>query len=275
MYPLINLVALIVIKFLSLPAVSGFNARVEKDCGEEAMGMRAVFLLFLANVLLMPAGAYANSGNVSQLSGTLSVTKANGSVRILSRQSQIESGDTINTQQGSYAQVKFSDGGQITLKPNTTVKIERFSFVDAEPKKDSFFYSLVKGGLRAVSGLVGKRGDPDSYQMNTETATIGIRGTSFGADDCTGPPASDGPCKGLEPAVYVSVTDGEIVATNNAGSVSFLAGQFGLIDSRDRRPRYLSTDPGLQFAPPATFIASISGGSAVNQGRSLECVVRP
>jgi len=235
---------------------------------------RFVCLLLAAGVLLAQGSAYANSGSVSQLSGTLSVRKPDGSVRILSRSSEVRSGDTINTQRGSYAQIKFADGGQITLKPNTSVKIERFSFVAAEPKNDGFFYNLVKGGLRAVSGLIGKRGDPDAYKMGTETATIGIRGTSFGADDCTGPAATNGPCKGLESAVYVSVTDGEILATNGAGSVSFLAGQFGMIDSRERRPRFLSTDPGLQFTPPASFIASITGGAAVNQGKSLECVVR-
>lgn len=30
----------------------------------------------------------------------------------------------------------------------------------------------------------------------------------------------------------------EIVASNNAGSVNFQAGQFGAIDSLDRRPRF-------------------------------------
>ena len=242
------------------------------------MSVMARFFLMSVSGLLLGATAGvadANSGNVSHLAGTLSVKKPDGSVRILSQKSEIRSGDTLNTQKDSYAQIKFADGAQITLKPNTSVKIERFSFVETEPQKDGFFYSLVKGGLRAVSGLVGKRGDPDAYKLETATATIGIRGTSFGADDCTGPAVVEGPCKGLEPAVYVSVTDGEIVATNSAGSVSFLAGQFGMIDSRERRPRFLSTDPGLQFTPPASFIASISGGgSAVNQGKSLECVVR-
>ena len=234
------------------------------------------FLLIVSGLLVstIAAGVYANSGNVSQLAGTLTVRKPDGSVRILSQKSQILSGDTLNTQKDSYAQIKFADGAQITLKPNTSVKIERFNFVESEPKNDGFLYSLVKGGLRAVTGLVGKRGDPEAYKLGTETATIGIRGTSFGADDCTGSSAGEGPCKGLEPAVYVSVTDGEIVATNGGGSVSFLAGQFGMIDSRERRPRFLSTDPGLQFTPPASFIASISGSSAVNQGKSLECVVR-
>jgi hypothetical protein len=236
------------------------------------------FVIIMAGGLLLAAGscaASANSGSVSQLSGTLSVRKSDGSVRILSQKSEVQSGDTLNTQRDSYAQIKFSDGAQITLKPNTSVKIERFNFVEAEPKADSFLYSLLKGGLRAVSGLVGKRGDADAYKLGTETATIGIRGTSFGADDCTGPATDEGPCKGLAPAVYVSVTDGEIIATNTAGSVSFLAGQYGMIDSRERRPRFLSTDPGLQFTPPASFIVSLIGASsAINRGKVLECVVR-
>ena len=78
----------------------------------------------------------------------------------------------------------------------------------------------------------------------------------------------------LEPSVYVSVTDGEIIATNNAGAQSFLAGQFGAISDRNSRPRFLSTDPGLQFTPPATFIQSIMTGAAVNTGKSQECVIR-
>ena len=123
--------------------------------------------------------------------------------------------------------------------------------------------------MRAVTGLVGKRGDPDAYQMETATATIGIRGTTYGADDC-----ATTKCGSLQDGVYVSVADGEIVAKNAAGAVSYLAGQFGSIESRDRLPRFLSTDPGLQFTPPASFIQSITGGTVVNSGKSMECVVR-
>lgn len=218
---------------------------------------------------MFATGVLANTPAVSQLSGTLSVRKADGSVRILSQKSQIQDGDTINTQRDSYAQIKFPDGGQITLKPNTSVKLDRFNFTEGEPKNDSMLFGLLKGGLRAVTGLVGKRGNPEGYQMNTATATIGIRGTTFSADDC-----ETTKCPSLADGVYVSVADGEIVATNAAGSVSFLAGQFGQIESRDRLPRFLSADPGLQFTPPASFIQSITGGTAVNSGKSLECVVR-
>jgi len=224
---------------------------------------------------LVSGAAWANTGTVIQLSGTMSVLKADGSVRILSQKSEVVGGDTVNTQKDSYAQIKFTDGGTITLKPNTSVKIQQFRFKQEEPKDDSFVFGLVKGGLRAVTGLVGKRGDQDAYSLGTATATIGIRGTSYGADDClTTPCPKPGSSSNLDPGVYVSVTDGEIVATNNAGSQSFLAGQFGAISDRSSRPRFLSTDPGLQFTPPATFIQSIMTGTAVAAGKSQECVVR-
>ena len=50
------------------------------------------FLVLASGLLLGAAagGAYANSGNVSQLSGTLSVKKPDGSVRILSQKSEVE-----------------------------------------------------------------------------------------------------------------------------------------------------------------------------------------
>ncbi|MBE0612737.1 MAG: FecR domain-containing protein [Burkholderiales bacterium] len=232
------------------------------------------YLAFLA-LGLMAGAAWANTGTVSQLSGTLSVVKADGSIRILSQKSQVVSGDTVNTQKDSYAQIKFTDGGVITLKPNSSIKIQQFQFKTEEPAKDSFVFGLVKGGLRAVSGLVGKRGNQDAYSLGTATATIGIRGTSYAADDClTTPCPKPNADDNLEPGVYVSVTDGEIIATNNAGSQSFLAGQFGAISDRNSRPRFLSTDPGLQFTPPASFIQSIMTGAAVNSGKNQECVVR-
>jgi len=227
--------------------------------------------LLCAITLGMYAGhAAGDAGRVEQLSGTLSVTGADGKIRILSRKSVIRPGDTINTERDSYAQIKFADGGRVTLKPNTTVRLDRFKFVKEEPKEDSFVYSLLRGGLRAVTGLLGQR-SKDAYELKTETATVGIRGTTFSADDCTSDRTSLD-CARLEPAVYVGVTDGEIVVRNAQGELGLAAGQFGLIE-RDKRPLFLSTDPGLHFTPPASFIASLASGSTLNAGRAMECVV--
>lgn len=213
--------------------------------------------------------AVASTGSVTQLSGTLSVRKADGSVRILSQRSTIESGDTINTERESFAQIRFTDGGQVTLKPNTSVKIQSFRFAEEKPQEDSFLYSLVKGGLRAVTGVVGKR-SKEKYELGTATATIGIRGTTLSADDCVNSRLGD--CSRLDSAVYVGVADGEVVVRNGQGELGLAAGQFGLI-APNQRPLFLSTDPGLQFTPPATFIQSVLTGSVVNSGRNLECIV--
>jgi hypothetical protein len=225
----------------------------------------------LALALVTVATAALGAGQVTQISGTLSARKADGSVRILSQRSQVENGDTINTERDSYAQIRFDDGAQITLKPNTAVKIENFKFAEDKPQEDSFLYSLVKGGLRAVTGIVGKR-SKDKYELGTATATIGIRGTTFSADDCTGNRESSADCARLDAAVYIGVADGDVVVRNVQGELGLSAGQFGLISS-NQRPLFLSTDPGLQFTPPATFIQSVMAGSVINSGRSLECVI--
>ena len=232
-------------------------------------GHRILGLTIAAAFAAFSAAALASNATVTHLSGTLSVKKPDGSVRILSQKSTIENGDTVNTQQDSYAQIRFSDGAQVTLKPNTAVKIDNFNFSEDKPQQDSFVYSLFKGGLRAVTGIVGKR-SKDKYQLGTQTATIGIRGTTFSADDCAS--KREGDCARLDAAVYVGVADGEVVVRNGQGELGLTAGQFGMI-AANQRPLFLSTDPGLQFTPPASFIQSVMAGSVVNAGKNLECVV--
>jgi hypothetical protein len=215
------------------------------------------------------AFAQASAGTVAQLSGTLSVKKADGSVRILSQKSSVESGDTLSTERDSYAQIKFDDGGQLTLKPNTTVKIASFRFAEDRPQDDSFVYGLLKGGLRAVTGLVGKR-SKDNYQLETATATIGIRGTTLTADDCINDRSGD--CQRLDAGVYVGVADGEVIVRNGQGELGLAAGQFGLV-APNQRPLFLSTDPGLNnwTTTPGSMRSILSFGGPGSGGSS--CVV--
>lgn len=138
-----------------------------------------------ALALALGAGAaWAGDGTVQQIAGTISVQKPDGSVRTLNRQSEVDKGDTLNTEKDSYVQVKFADGGVVTLKPNTRLKIENYNFDAKEPTKDSSTLSLLKGGLRMISGLIGHRGNADAFKANTATATIGVRGTTFTIEDC-------------------------------------------------------------------------------------------
>ena len=212
----------------------------------------------------------ASPGTVTQLSGTLAVQRADGSIKLLSQKSDVAAGDMLTTQKDSYAQVRLSDGGLVTLKPNTQVKIAEYLFDEQEPEKDNMVFSLFKGGLRAVTGLIGKRGNKDAYKLGTATATIGIRGTAFGADDCTD---EKNPCtnpetrQSLPAGVYVNVTEGEVIVSNSAGSEVFGAGKFSLI-ALNKSP--ISIPPNAAI-PPFVAPSQFTGGTA---GATQECQVR-
>ena len=219
-----------------------------------------------ALIVGMGLPVHADVGTVTQLSGTLSAKRADGTLRILSQKSEVRQGDTLTTERDTYGQIQFSDGGQLTLKPNTTIEISSLRFEKERPQDSSFLVGLIKGGLRAVTGLIG-RTNPNQYGMNTETATIGIRGTTYGVDDCV-----NSSCGDLAAAVYVKVSDGEIVVRNDSGEEAYKAGQFGMIE-KGKRPVFLSTDPGLALTPPASFFLSVLGRTAVNAGKDDQCIV--
>ena len=211
----------------------------------------------LATALLAPLLAVAQ-GTVQHLSGTLSVQRADGSVRLLSERSQVGQGDVISTERDSYAQVRFTDGGQVTLRPNTQIKIDGYQFTEGQPQGDSFVLSLFKGGLRAVTGLVGKRGNRDAYKVSTSTATVGIRGTDYNAIEISPPRPGEPRAPGSPPpGVYVTVAEGIVVFI--AGGVEQLvsAGQTGFSASALLPPQLVPPPPGLpNVNPPAGFGAT-------------------
>jgi len=142
----------------------------------------AINALLLLVLLVTEAGAYAaEAGVVTHLSGPLLAKKADGTVMILSQKSIVEQGDTLISEKDTYARIKFIDNSEITLRPNSQLKVENFSFDEAKPENDHAIFGLIKGGLRAITGLLGKR-SKERFGLNTPSATIGIRGTIFIAE---------------------------------------------------------------------------------------------
>src|SRR5215470_6157458 len=84
---------------------------------------------FLVCALFSTAAFADGAGSVTHLSGTLSVQRPDGSVRILSQKSEVNQGDVLTTQRDSYAQINFSDGSSMTMRPNTQMKLESYQFV--------------------------------------------------------------------------------------------------------------------------------------------------
>ncbi len=193
----------------------------------------------LSTQMLTLTHVHAAVAVVINASGVLSLKQADGSVKVIYEKSELEEGDVVSTEKNSYARFKFTDGGEITLRPESTLKIDSYSYAEADPKKDNFVFSLVKGGLRTVTGLVGKRGNRDAYRLQTPTATIGIRGTNYGGMLCTNN------CGGLPAGLYLDVIEGAINVANDGGSTDFVAGQFGYAASFNQQPVVIPKDPGM------------------------------
>jgi hypothetical protein len=170
------------------------------EAGKRA-SMNANKVWFMAGTLLLSGLAgfsafAAGAGEVVHLSGTLSVQRPDGAILVLGQKSEVRPGDVLATQKDSYAQINFSDGSTVTMRPYTQLKIDAYSFVQEKPEADSAFFRLIKGGLRTVTGLVGKRGNQNAYRIGTTTATIGIRGSTGDTMVCD--PSCDGVAKGSE-----------------------------------------------------------------------------
>ena len=124
------------------------------------------------------------AGSVRYMSGTLVAQKADGTLRVLRPKSEVRPGELLVTGEKSYAQVTMNDGTKMTLRPQSNLKIEAYQFKSEEPKADNAVFRLLKGGFRTVTGLIGKRGNPDAYSLRAAGATIGIRGTDFSSRLC-------------------------------------------------------------------------------------------
>jgi hypothetical protein len=127
--------------------------------------------------IAFPLQAHALAGVAQFTAGEVNVRQTDGRTIALAKGGNIDSGQAIVTGGNGRAQVKFTDGGLISLQPNTEFKIA--NYVDQnDPKEDRFLVDLLRGGMRAITGLIGKR-NRDNYKLTTTTATIGIRGSGF------------------------------------------------------------------------------------------------
>jgi hypothetical protein len=141
-------------------------------------------LKYLPLLLLISfsSNAAVEVGEVSYARGLLTGQVDGQSPRIISKGVTLHNGETLNTGSRGFAVIKLDDGTKMTLRPNTTFKIED---VNVKAGQENAFMSLIRGGFRAITGLISKS-NPDAFRINTSVATIGIRGTEFDARLCDG-----------------------------------------------------------------------------------------
>ncbi|GJL82181.1 MAG: hypothetical protein DHS20C01_18150 [marine bacterium B5-7] len=128
------------------------------------------------------ANASVQIGSVVFAKGAVSARSTEGTVRLLARESSIFENDTIATADNSFAVVRFADETKMSIRPNSEIMIEHFNEKVGEEQAE---FNLLKGGLRAITGAIGKR-NPESVRFKTRKASIGIRGTDLAIRDCEG-----------------------------------------------------------------------------------------
>jgi hypothetical protein len=89
-------------------------------------------------------------------------------------QSPVFAGDTINTGPVGEAQILFRDNTKLVVGPNSSMVIDAFVFSGNNSAR-AVTLNAAKGVFRFFTGSSPK----DAYQINTPTATIGVRGTQF------------------------------------------------------------------------------------------------
>ena len=189
------------------------------------MRLPILCLLFVLSLAALPAASHADDvvAHAGGVTGIASIQRADGSVSLLAQGSALKKGDVVKTESQSYARLSFTDGSELALRPESQIRIESYAFDAAAPASDTLVLQFLKGGFRALTGLIGKRGNADAYKVATRTATIGIRGTDYVARLC------DESCKAeqagvaarapvaLEIAARIAASDGNGNIVANTG----------------------------------------------------------
>lgn len=206
------------------------------------------FIIHSANVY-----AKENVGKVIIFSGIVAAKSSDGKIRVLSRKSKIFKKDKVTTEKDSYARIRFTDGSLLVMRPNSTISIDEYYFNKSKPKEDKAVINLLEGGLRTITGLIGKRGNKDSYKTKTRHSSIGIRGTVYGVLMCQGSSCAGltGDARPKQDGQYVNVSSGSIVIKNSLGTTSLTKGQFAFVPSDNAAVTIIPKDPGgIRFVPP-------------------------
>jgi len=163
------------------------------------------------------------AGSVVFSSGSVMIENAQGVSRKADRGQEVHDKEVVVTGLDGRTQLRFRDGSTWSLQPESRFRIDEYRFSGDGSPQDRGFFSLLRGGFRTVSGLIGKK-YREQYRVKTSVATIGIRGTAYHAalDDA---------------GLRVTTSQGLVEVCNDAGCEQAAPGETVIASALSLRPQ--------------------------------------
>ncbi len=166
-----------------------------------------------------PVGSVIFSQGVAEARGA-------GGSRPLVKGAPVCVGETIVTSAAAKVQIRMADGGMISVRPDTMMKIDVFRYDGKEDGTERSMITLLQGGFRALTGMIGHT-HKENYTIRTPFASIGIRGTDH--EPMFIPNPAPGATATATPGTYDKVNSGGVVIRNPQGSVEVRPDQVGFV----------------------------------------------
>ncbi len=226
-----------------------------KNLSKALLGLTAML------VLLGGSGSVyaAIAGQVQYVHGKVQLTTAAGVTHAIKKGEAVNEGDTLLSSPSAYAQIRMEDGGMVAMRPDTRLKIDRFTFDGHQDGTERSFFSLFQGGFRAITGQIGKE-HKANYRITTPATTIGIRGTDHETFVVT--PGSTMAAT-IPVGTYNKVNLGETSMTTEKGTLLVLPNQMGFVGEADEMPHLQPINLKVFTATPG-----IEGGRDRGEGKS-------
>jgi hypothetical protein len=235
-----------------------FDARIcSADCGNEG---RRVAQAAKPNAIQASAKVLSSRGEVVAVDGA-------GSRRRLVDGGGVYPGDVVETGQGTQAILAFRDESRVTVGATSRFRIDSFVFDNKNAGEGRMLTSLLKGTVRALSGLIGKANNKN-VAYSTSTATIGIRGTEV-MIRCTGICAGESAGAGDGLTVYTYSGQVDVTKLTDFTSTFVLSPGQGLSVS-PAGTQGLSSEPANDLTAPGSLPASPALFGSDNVSESQE-----
>ncbi|HSR36178.1 MAG TPA: FecR domain-containing protein [Desulfurivibrionaceae bacterium] len=128
----------------------------------------------------LPVSLYAASvGNFTTVTGPVTVTRAGKSLPA-AKDAAVEAGDVVAAGEQARAEVRFVDGTIMRVARNSKVEIDKYLVqgqrVDVKLKLAT---GTIQNIVAPLPGRVFGKDAPNRFEVDTPTATCGVRGTDF------------------------------------------------------------------------------------------------